>query len=811
MTTNSGMQALIGIVNKLQDAFSHLGQNSPLDLPQIAVVGGQSAGKSSVLENFVGRDFLPRGSGIVTRRPLVLQLHFHEHEFGEFLHCKGKKFTDFEEIRAEIEAETDRMTGSNKGISNIPINLRVYSPHVLNLTLIDLPGMTKVAVGDQPPDIEKQIREMIMEFITKDNCIILAVSPANADLANSDALKLAKEVDPQGLRTIGVLTKLDLMDDGTDAKDILENKLLPLRRGYIGVVNRSQKDIAGKKNIRAALDAERRFFMGHPSYRHMASKMGTPHLQKVLNQQLTNHIRDTLPELRLKLQKQFNELEKEVADIKDFTADDPARKTKVMVQLIQASGIRLDHMIEGADPDVSLSEVEGGAILSRIFTERFPLELLKLETDERTLRKEIMYAIKNIQGVRGAGLFTPDQAFEAIAKTLIEKLREPCLGCCDMVTTSLLTMVERILQQLDRFPALRDEVERSIGGQVRELEQQCKDSVTQQINMELAYMNTAHPDFIGFANASAQSEGNAPKTNTQIIRKGWLLISQPGATQLMKKAKPHWFVLKADSLAWFKDEEERDMKYKIEFNGVRLADVAEHGLIKRKNTFQLFSTQRRNIYRDKPTLDLTCNSPEDMEIWKAGFLRAGVYPEDQEAPQKAAPEDDDFKIKDPQLERHVEMVRNLVDSYMLIVNKTLKDMVPKMSMYIQVDRLRKYVQDDLLSELYRTSSTEELMEESASEAQRREELLAMYHASKEALSIIGDIGMNTKYEPPPPPVENKIQVSAPGGPARPSPGQPAAPPRRPAADRRAPPPTGARPPPPSSRRPPPPVSRPARK
>ena len=71
---------------------------------------------------------------------------------------------------------------------------------VLNLTLIDLPGMTKVPVGDQPPDIEVQIRNMLLEYISKDSCLILAISPANSDLANSDALKIAKEVDPQGLK-----------------------------------------------------------------------------------------------------------------------------------------------------------------------------------------------------------------------------------------------------------------------------------------------------------------------------------------------------------------------------------------------------------------------------------------------------------------------------------------------------------------------------------------------------------------------------------------------------------------------------------
>ena len=69
---------------------------------------------------------------------------------------------------------------------------------VLNITLIDLPGLTKIAVGDQPQDIETQIKDMIMQFICKDTCLILAVTPANTDLATSDALNMAKSVDPDG-------------------------------------------------------------------------------------------------------------------------------------------------------------------------------------------------------------------------------------------------------------------------------------------------------------------------------------------------------------------------------------------------------------------------------------------------------------------------------------------------------------------------------------------------------------------------------------------------------------------------------------
>lgn len=115
---------LISVVNKLQDTFNHIGGDA-VDLPQIVVVGSQSSGKSSVLETIVGRDFLPRGSGIVTRRPLVLQLVHTDArkgpegemgagaEYAEFLHI-NRRFTDFNEIRREIEAETFRVAGQNK-------------------------------------------------------------------------------------------------------------------------------------------------------------------------------------------------------------------------------------------------------------------------------------------------------------------------------------------------------------------------------------------------------------------------------------------------------------------------------------------------------------------------------------------------------------------------------------------------------------------------------------------------------------------------------------------------------------------------
>uniref|UniRef100_A0A3P9HGV5 Interferon-induced GTP-binding protein Mx n=1 Tax=Oryzias latipes TaxID=8090 RepID=A0A3P9HGV5_ORYLA len=799
---NRGMEDLIPMVNRMQDAFTAIGQNANLDLPQIAVVGGQSAGKSSVLENFVGKDFLPRGSGIVTRRPLVLQLMNSPTEHAEFLHCKGKKFTDFDEVRQEIEAETDRVTGANKGISPVPINLRVYSPHVLNLTLVDLPGMTKVPVGDQPADIESQIRDMLLQFVTKENCLMLAVSPANSDLANSDALKIAKEVDPQGLRTIGVITKLDLMDEGTDAKDILENKLLPLRRGYIGVVNRSQKDIDGKKDINAAIAAERKFFLSHPAYRHLADRMGTPYLQKVLNEQLTNHIRDTLPALRSKLQSQLLSIEKEVEEYKNFRPDDPSRKTKVLLQMVQQFSVDFDKCIEGSGDKIDTAELSGGAKINRIFHERFPFELVKMEFNEKELRKEISYAIKNIHGIR-TGLFTPDMAFETIVKRQIGKIKEPCTKCVDMVISELVSTVRQCTKKLAQYPLLREEMERIVTQHIRDRERDTKEQVLLLIDIELSYMNTNHEDFIGFANAQQRiNQINKKKAagnqdEIMVIRKGWLTINNIG---IMKGgAKEYWFVLTAESLSWYKDDEEKEKKYMLQVDNLKLRDV-EKGFMSSKHIFALFNTEQRNVYKDYRQLELACESQEDVDAWKASFLRAGVYPErvtEKEGKSDGGDDNDSDNLMhsmDPQLERQVETIRNLVDSYMSIVNKTVRDLMPKTIMHLMINNTKEFINAELLAQLYSCGDQNSLMEESQEQAQHRDEMLRMYHALREALRIIGDISTTTVSTANPPPVDDswlQVQRGSPGG---------RSPATSPTPNRRAPPGPPARP---GSRGPPP--------
>uniref|UniRef100_A0A0D6R1E7 Dynamin-type G domain-containing protein n=1 Tax=Araucaria cunninghamii TaxID=56994 RepID=A0A0D6R1E7_ARACU len=437
-------QSVIPVVNKLQDIFAKLGSSSTIDLPQVAVVGSQSSGKSSVLEALVGRDFLPRGSDICTRRPLVLQLvqsprrtDGSPEEWGEFLHIPGKRFTDFAAIRKEIQAETEREVGVNKGVSDKQIRLKIFSPNVLNITLVDLPGITKVPVGDQPSDIEARIRTMIMSYIKHETCIILAVSPANADLANSDALQMARIADADGHRTIGVITKLDIMDRGTDASNFLLGNVIPLRLGYVGVVNRSQADITGNKSIREALAYEEEFFRSRPVYHRLADRCGVPQLAKKLNNILVQHIRTILPGLKARINSQMVNVVKELSTYGEIP--DRAGQGALLLNMLTKYSDAFTSIVEGKNEEMSTSELSGGARLHYIFQSIFVKSLEVVDPCVDLTDDDIRTAIQNATGPKNA-LFIPEVPFEVLVRRQIARLLDPSIQCARFIYDELMKL-----------------------------------------------------------------------------------------------------------------------------------------------------------------------------------------------------------------------------------------------------------------------------------------------------------------------------------------------------------------------------------
>ncbi|KAI9740533.1 MAG: Dynamin- GTPase protein [Cirrosporium novae-zelandiae] len=517
---------LLGTVNKLQDLVFNTIGNDSLDLPQIVVVGSQSSGKSSVLENIVGRDFLPRGSGIVTRRPLILQLinvpseredrpeddEVHiphtaasvagQGEWAEFHHMPGRKFYDFDEVRQEIENETARIAGNNKGINRQPINLKIYSPHVLNLTLVDLPGLTKVPIGDQPSDIERQTRSLISEYIAKPNSIILAVSPANVDIVNSEALKLARQVDPAGKRTIGVLTKLDLMDHGTNAMDILSGRVYPLKLGFIGIVNRSQQDIQTHKPLAEALRAEEEFFRHHPAYRNMANRCGTHFLAKSLNTTLMAHIRDRLPDIKARLNTLMGQTQQELAsygDVAQFSGKE--HRGSLILQLMTRYASSFISSIDGTSSEISTKELCGGARIYYIFNSVFGNSLETIDPNTNLSIMDIRTAIRNSTGPRPS-LFVPELAFDLLVRPQIKLLEVPSQRCVELVYEELIKIGHTCgSNELARFPRLQAKLIEVVSELLRERLGPCSSYVESLIAIQRAYINTNHPNFLGAAAA----------------------------------------------------------------------------------------------------------------------------------------------------------------------------------------------------------------------------------------------------------------------------------------------------------------------
>ncbi|KAG0480123.1 hypothetical protein HPP92_010718 [Vanilla planifolia] len=485
------MEGLIGLVNRIQRACTalgdHGGEGSSLweALPSVAVVGGQSSGKSSVLESIVGRDFLPRGSGIVTRRPLVLQLQKIEDgkaEYGEFLHAPKKRFTDFAAIRKEIQDETDRITGRTKHISNIPIHLSVYSPHVVNLTLIDLPGLTKVAVEGQPDSIVHDIENMVRSYVEKPNCIILAISPANQDIATSDAIKLAREVDPSGERTFGVLTKLDLMDLGTNALDVLEGRSYRLQHPWVGIVNRSQADINKNVDMINARRKEQEYFATSPDYGHLASNMGSEYLAKLLSRHLETVIRQRIPSIIALINKTIDELEAELNRIGRPIGSDAGAQLYTILEMCRAFDRIFKEHLDGGRP--------GGDRIYGVFDNQLPAALKKLPFDKHLSTNNVRKVVSEADGYQ-PHLIAPEQGYRRLIDGALTLFKGPAEASVDAVHLILKELVRKSIgetEELKRFPTLQSDIAAAANEALDRFRDESRKTVLRLVDMEASYL-----------------------------------------------------------------------------------------------------------------------------------------------------------------------------------------------------------------------------------------------------------------------------------------------------------------------------------
>eukprot|EP00331_Platyophrya_macrostoma_P028242 CAMPEP_0176434354 /NCGR_PEP_ID=MMETSP0127-20121128/16626_1 /TAXON_ID=938130 /ORGANISM="Platyophrya macrostoma, Strain WH" /LENGTH=781 /DNA_ID=CAMNT_0017817073 /DNA_START=42 /DNA_END=2387 /DNA_ORIENTATION=+ len=499
----TNLRKIIGIIDQLRD----IGLQKYISLPRIAVLGTQSSGKSSLLEMIVGIDFLPRGDGVVTRRPLELRLVHTpglKEPYGMFEQAKGVKFTDFNKVRDKINALTDEVAGKNKGIIDDPIILTVYAESCPDLTVIDLPGITRIplANSDQPKDIERITKDMALRYVKDPRTIILCVVPANADISTSDALQIARNIDPKGLRTIGVITKIDIMDRGTNAKSMLLGTDIPLKLGYVGVRGRSNQDIKDGISVKKGLEDERKFFASHPVYSTMPNGYtGTDALTQKLTKVLYAHIRTYLPDIYKEIVAKMHECEDRLKDLGTPLPQTAGEKLHVLWEMTTSFCENFKNQIRGKYDMKHFqvkTELSGAAKIRSMFN-----DVYEDYTPGNKYRATATYSDRDIQKAiflhEGDSIpgFPSIDAFLSLLQPQLDKLKEPALDLVNSVYAYLEEVAIALIGKLFyRFPMLIDEFQDMVVKYMQLEKDNARSIVENIVDAEQGYLFTNDMDYI---------------------------------------------------------------------------------------------------------------------------------------------------------------------------------------------------------------------------------------------------------------------------------------------------------------------------
>uniref|UniRef100_A0A8C5AIM5 Interferon-induced GTP-binding protein Mx n=1 Tax=Gadus morhua TaxID=8049 RepID=A0A8C5AIM5_GADMO len=539
-----------------------------------------------------------------------------------------------------------------------------------------------VPVGDQPEDIEAQVYEMIQSFISNPNSLILAVSPANSDLATSEALKLARDVDPEGRRTLLVVSKLDLMDAGTDALEVLLGRVIPVRLGIIGVVNRSQHDINTQKSLEDSLRGEQAFLQRH--YPSLAARCGSRYLARTLSRLLMHHIRDCLPELKSRVTALSGQYQARLSGYGQPVEDHSA----TLLQIVTKFASDYCNTIEGTPRYIQTTELCGGARICYIFHETFGRTLQSIDPLGGLTELDILTAIRNATGPRPA-LFVPEISFELLVKRQIKRLEEPSLRCVELVHEELQRIIQHCssysTQELLRFPKLHDSIVEVVTALLRKRLPVTNEMVHHLVAIELAYINTKHPDFSDAAQVSASV--NSQQVVLLCLPSG---LSDQACTPQLSGFLYFYAVLAVNSQGHFGLDGGK--RWKNDRAVEERAPSSGFGSPSKGQAINLLDTAL------PPSRRLTTREQRDCEV-----------------------------------------IQRLIKSYFLIVRKSIQDSVPKAVMHFLVNFVKERLQSELVGQLYKQTLMHQLLVESADTAQQRDEVAHMLEALQKANNIISEI------------------------------------------------------------------------
>lgn len=566
---------ILAVADDINSIFSEtsLVENKPeLTLPRLVVVGTQSSGKSSVLNSVMAMDILPTGTNMVTRTPLDIRLHKLTNgakdgwvEFGHYNNSYNNSYntdslypsladplntedndqivdgwhseikipitvptpteTEITKIRDYIGKKTNDLAGTGMNICATPIIIKIYSPYVPNLSLTDLPGLTMVACVDkgQPSDIKERIEQLVISYVKQPRTIIMAVMQARTDLETDLGLALIKKHDFDGKRTIGILTKPDLMNYDTHVGEYLTNSIsknLMLTHGYYVIRNRSSKEVKDM-DIFKGYELEKTYFNAHQEYKKPIYKdnIGTPNLVNNLSKILISSITEMIPSvmseiiaLETKLNQKLDRMGTDLPSTKDG-------KLSVLNKYTSNFYYRFIDSIESRG-----TSVNSGKLIKDIFVGyRSHLQKIKPFNNTKEYNESYFKHIaSSFEGNHMSFHIPPIQVLEAcmVDEKLqpITTIREPSTGCVDMICETLTDLIRSISMQEEfaQYPPLASFIMTTIiENIINPLRSKAKSQIIDAIRFEEDYIWT---DSTEFSNALLEIT-QKPKFDTDAIRK----------------------------------------------------------------------------------------------------------------------------------------------------------------------------------------------------------------------------------------------------------------------------------------------------
>lgn len=515
----NAMGVLVDALSNLQDVAN----TAQFSLPKIAVFGGQSAGKSSVIESLVGKTFLPRGTGMKTQTPIFVRMHQAPVGSTEYVlfrtdsnHQNEMTFTDLNQVRAEIEKRTERLTGKHcKNINREAIQLDFYSPDYVDLQFVDLPGFIKIPLPGQDTDIEQQILDLNLPFMRDPETIILVIHDATQDLANSEALKhaLSEDIDPDGDRTIGVLTKLDSLTSVTNRQsvaEILKNKTRPLKLGYFGVVNRTQEELDDGQE---ASDENEKNTLKQTEFRRLKANIGIDVLRQMLVKVLAEKVKKLLPNLKQESENELRCVEYELkrhglTTNKDVDMDD------LIVKLTQMAISKIKINLEGNDVRVDSEELNTGFTLNEML-KRGAVEASRAARQTESVEEfhhRLVENLKKVHGIRDH-IFNSDLVLEIGVAILTENYRQPFKDLLQETSTELNKNIIKALDvTLGNYPRFKDLAQDILLDEVDGNKSKAEEYLDVQVDIHKRFINSEHQEF-GMLNQQLKENGIRYKNN----------------------------------------------------------------------------------------------------------------------------------------------------------------------------------------------------------------------------------------------------------------------------------------------------------